>query len=155
MPQPSRPHYEGPLELSGAHSKFNLLPLRDADFTRDGPRADAEYRDLGLDRATSGRVGAKHIRTVMPFAHETGWHWHDMTGHFVYVLKGWISFRFEGMTDVVTVKAGGCLSQPAGVPHNVVARSDELELIEINLPAQFGTFDMTGPARQAPQEAQA
>jgi quercetin dioxygenase-like cupin family protein len=91
----------------------------------------------------------------MPFAQETGWHWHDMTGHFVYVLKGWISFRFEGVPDVVTVQAGGCLSQPGGVPHNVVARSDELELIEINLPAQFGTFDMTGHARQAPQGAQA
>lgn len=155
MSQASCPRYEGPLELSSAHSMFNLLPLRDTDFTRDGPRADAEYRDLGLDSATNGRVGAKHIRTVMPFAQETGWHWHDMNGHFVYVLKGWISFRFEGMADVVTVQAGGCLSQPGGVPHNVVARSDELELIEINLPAQFGTFDMTGPARPTPQEAQA
>lgn len=155
MTQASRPRYEGPLDLSSAHSKFNLLPLRDADFTRDGPRADAEYRDLGLDGASGGRVGAKHIRTLMPFAEETGWHWHDMTGHFVYVLRGWISFRFEGVTDVVTVQAGGCLSQPAGVPHNVVARSDELELIEINLPAQFGTFDMTGPAQQALEEVQA
>ncbi len=29
-----------------------------------------------------------------------------------------------------------------GVPHNVVARSDDLELIEINLPAAYGTFDL-------------
>ena len=48
--------------------------------------------------------------------------------------------------DVITVRAGGCLSQPAGVPHNVIARSDDLELIEINLPAQFSTLDVTDHA---------
>ena len=146
MSQASHPSYEGPLELSSARSKFKLLPLSDADFTTDGPRADAEYRDLGLDFATDGRIGAKHIRALKPFEQETGWHWHDMTGHFVYVLKGWISFRYKGIAEVVTVHVGGCLSQPAGVAHNVVARSDDLELIEINLPAQFGTFDMPSAA---------
>ncbi|MCX7342373.1 MAG: cupin domain-containing protein [Hyphomicrobiales bacterium] len=136
------PHFEGPLDLPNARSRFNLLPFSDADFEREGPRADVEYRNLGLDKATGGRIGAKHIRAFKPFERETGWHWHDMTGHFVYVLKGWITFRFEGISEAVTVEAGACLSQPGGVPHNVIARSDDLELIEINLPAQFGTFDM-------------
>jgi mannose-6-phosphate isomerase-like protein (cupin superfamily) len=54
----------------------------------------------------------------------------------------------------LTAQAGTCLSQPAGVPHNVVARSDDLELIEINLPAQFGTFDLTAPAAQANKAVQ-
>lgn len=67
-----------------------------------------------------------------------------MTGHFVFVLKGWITFRFRGVDEPVTVQAGGCLSQPAGVAHNVVGRSDDLELIEINLPATFGTMDLDG-----------
>jgi len=44
----------------------------------------------------------------------------------------------------VTVKAGSCLSQPAGVAHNVIARSDDLELIEINMPAEYGTKDLGG-----------
>ncbi len=136
------PQYEGPLDLSSAQSKFNLLPFNHADFVRDGPRPDVEYRDLGLSAASGGRIGAKHIRALKPFEMETGWHWHDMTGHFVYVLRGWITFRFEGVADVATVEAGGCLSQPGGVPHNVIARSDDLELIEINLPAQFGSFDL-------------
>ena len=146
MHQAPPPRYEGPLELSSAHSQFKFLPFSEADFTSDGPRADAEYRDLGLESATNGRIGAKHIRALKPFAQETGWHWHDMTGHFVYVLRGSISFRFQGMADVITVRAGGCLSQPAGVPHNVIARSDDLELIEINLPAQFSTLDVTDRA---------
>jgi len=142
MVEPTQPSYKGPLDLSSALSQFRLLAFCEEDFTREGPRADAEYRNLGLDQATNGRIGAKHIRAIKPFEQETGWHWHDMTGHFVYVLKGWISFRFQGVADTVTVHAGGSLCQPAGVPHNVVARSDDLELIEINLPAQFGTFDV-------------
>jgi mannose-6-phosphate isomerase-like protein (cupin superfamily) len=73
-----------------------------------------------------------------------------MEGHFVVVLKGWITFRFAGHDGDVTVKAGGCLSQPAGVAHNVMARSDDLELIEINLPAEFGTQDLGG-AKDAAQ----
>lgn len=136
------PQYEGPKALAQALSALSLVSYAEDGFTRDGPRADVEYRDLGLARATGGRIGAKHIRAIMPFPKETGWHWHDMTGHIVYVIRGWISFRYEGVPDTVTVKAGGCLSQPAGVPHNVVGRSDDLELIEINLPAEFGTFDL-------------
>lgn len=138
----AKPLYSGPLALDAAQSKLALVEWSDDGFTRDGPRADVEYRDLGLAAATGGRIGAKHIRAFKPFPQETGWHWHDMTGHFVYVLKGWISFRYEGVAETVTVKAGGCLSQPGGVAHNVVARSDDLELIEINLPAAYGTFDL-------------
>jgi quercetin dioxygenase-like cupin family protein len=66
-----------------------------------------------------------------------------MTAHFVYVLKGWIVFRFEGIAEPVTVVAGACLSQPAGVAHNVVGQSDDLELIEINMPADYSTAELS------------
>jgi mannose-6-phosphate isomerase-like protein (cupin superfamily) len=140
--------YPGPLALAQAMSKFALVDAEGATFTRDGPRADAEYRDLGWSAATGGRIGAKHIRAIRPFDAETGWHWHDMSAHFVIVLKGWIKFRYAGIDGEVTVRAGGTLSQPGGVPHNVVGRSDDMELIEINMPAEFATVDLpkTAPA---------
>ena len=87
--------YPGPLSLHEAKTKLLVTPLTEDAFRRDGPRSMVEYRDLGLAAATQGRVGAKHIRAIKPFEKETGWHWHDMTGHFVYVLKGWLKFRFE------------------------------------------------------------
>ena len=142
MPVQTMPNYQGPLPLEAARSLFGMVPLSDPAFTRDGPRADVEYRDLGLAASTSGRIGARHIRAIAPFEKETGWHWHDMTGHFNYVLRGWITFRYQGIDGDVTVRAGACLSQPGGVPHNVVGRSDDLELIEINMPAVFGTQDL-------------
>jgi quercetin dioxygenase-like cupin family protein len=140
MTAPTR--YAGPLTLDEAKTKLGLATLDNAVFHRDGPRENFEYRDLGLAASTNGQVGAKHIRAVKPFEAATGWHWHDMTGHFVYVLRGWLKFRFEGVADEIVVKAGACLSQPAGVPHNVVAYSDDLELIEVNLPASYATNDL-------------
>ncbi|HEY7942993.1 MAG: cupin domain-containing protein [Burkholderiales bacterium] len=131
------PRYDGPRLLGQA---LTGLARSDAAFTRDGPRADVEYRDLGWAEATGGAIGAKHIRAIRPFEAATGWHWHDMSGHFVYVLQGWIEFRYAGVDEVVKVSAGASLSQPAGVAHNVVGRSDDLELIEINVPAGYGTW---------------
>jgi len=134
--------YPGPLSLAEAKSKLLLIPLEDSRFHRDGPRANVEYRDLGMADASDGRISAKHIRAIQPFGEETGWHWHDMTAHFVYVLRGWVEFRFDGITESVTVVAGSCLSQPAGVAHNVIGQSDDLELIEINMPADYVTLEM-------------
>jgi mannose-6-phosphate isomerase-like protein (cupin superfamily) len=145
MQAASAPNYSGPLTLGQACSLFSVVESSDAAFKRDGLRADVEYRDLGLAAASGGRIGAKHVRAIRPFERPTGWHWHDMTGHFVYVLRGSITFRFAGKTEDIVVGAGGCLSQPAGVPHNVITRSDDLELIEINMPASYGTWDLDGP----------
>jgi uncharacterized cupin superfamily protein len=140
-PMSKSARYQGPLPLLQAKSKLICTPLDDSRFHREGPRANVEYRDLGMAEATGGRIGAKHIRAIKPFTQETGWHWHDMTAHFVYVLKGWIEFRFDGIVDSITVSAGSCLSQPAGVAHNVIAQSDDLELIEINMPADYSTAE--------------
>lgn len=137
MKTPAR--FNGPLPLAEAKSKFILTPLEDNRFHREGPRSFVEYRDLGMAAATGRRISGKHIRAIQPFTEETGWHWHDMTAHFVYVLKGWVKFRFDGVDDAVTVIAGSCLSQPGGVAHNVIGQSEDLELIEINIPADYAT----------------
>ena len=137
--------YDGPRALAEALSAFALADAATAQYTREGLRADVEYRDLGLARATDGRIGAKHIRAIEPLPHPTGWHWHDMSAHFVYVLRGSLTFRFAGVEGDVVVRAGSGLSQPAGVAHNVVARSDDLEVLEINRPAEDGTLDVAAP----------
>lgn len=137
----AKPAYPGPRKLSDALSQLRLQRAQDAPFHREGLRPDAEYRDLGLAAATGGRFSLKHIRAIDGFE-TTGWHWHDMQAHFIYVLRGWITFRFEGVEGEVTLTAGDALSQPAGVPHNVIARSDDFEVLELNVPAEYGTFDV-------------
>ena len=148
---PARPDYPGPKTLADALTQFHIERSGDATFHREGLRADSEYRDLGLAAATGGKLGVKHIRAIGKFENPTGWHWHDMRAHFIYVLKGWITFRFEGVDGEVTLKAGESLSQPAGVPHNVIARSDDFEVLELNVPADYGTFDLpASPAEGRP-----
>ena len=144
------PRYDGPLALAQALSAFARSPSPESGWKREGLRADVEYRDLGLAAATGGRIGAKHIRAIAPLPAPTGWHWHDMDAHFVYVLRGWLVFRFAGVEGDVRLAAGEGLSQPAGVPHDVIARSDDLEVLEINAPAEYATVDLD--ASTAPGE---
>jgi quercetin dioxygenase-like cupin family protein len=68
-----------------------------------------------------------------------------MTAHYVFVLRGSLTFRFAGVDGDVRLDAGDGLSQPAGVAHNVIARSDDLEVLEINEPAEYGTWDLPEP----------
>jgi uncharacterized cupin superfamily protein len=137
----AKPSCPGPKTLADALSRLRIERAEDAKYQREGLRADAEYRDLGLAAATGGKLGVKHIRAIGRFE-TTGWHWHYMHAHFIYVLKGWITFRFEGVADEITLTAGCALSQPAGVPHNVIARSDDFEVLELNMPAEYGTFEL-------------
>ncbi len=134
--------YPGPLDLAHAHTKLNhVVSRRKAAFTRDGPRADNEYRDLGL---SPPRAGALARNTSAPSAVRAADRLalarHDRA--LVIVLKGWIKFRFAGVEGDVTVKPEARCRRPAGVAHNVIARSDDLELIEINMPAEYGTKDL-------------
>jgi quercetin dioxygenase-like cupin family protein len=145
MSNDATPRYDGPRALAESLTAFARMSADGARWNREGLREDSEYRDLGLAAATGGRLGVKHIRALLPMGAATGWHWHDMTAHYVYVLRGWLTFRFAGVEGDVTLRAGDGLSQPAGVPHNVIARSDDLEVIEINEPAEYGTWNLPEP----------
>jgi mannose-6-phosphate isomerase-like protein (cupin superfamily) len=145
MSDDTKPRYDGPRALAESLSAFARASAPDAHWNREGLREDSEYRDLGLAAATGGRIGVKHIRALKPMEAPTGWHWHDMTAHYVYVLRGTLTFRFAGVEGDVTLDVGDGLSQPAGVPHNVVARSPDLEVIEINEPAEYGTWNLPEP----------
>lgn len=116
-----------------------------ADFKLRPGRLDVEEWDLGLAEATGGRVSANINRALAPFDSETGWHWHDLNFHALYVIKGWLTFRFAGTEEPVTAAAGDFVHQPPGVPHNVVDRSDDLEVLEITMPGDYGTFEVPAP----------
>jgi quercetin dioxygenase-like cupin family protein len=56
----------------------------------------------------------------------------------VYVLKGWVRFWYEGQGEVL-LKLGSCVHQPSGIAHRELEHSDDLEMLEITLPAEFET----------------
>jgi len=119
--------------------KFTFSHHREADFDA-GLRSYAKYRDLGIAPATGGMVQAHVIRFNPPFKAEevSIAHYHDVDFQMVYVLKGWISSEFEGQGEH-TFTAGSCWIQPPKIKHKVTGYSDDCELLEIILPAEFET----------------
>jgi mannose-6-phosphate isomerase-like protein (cupin superfamily) len=116
---------------------------REEDFKADGLRAYAHYRDLGIAAATDGLAQAHVIRLIGPCnpAEVSKLHFHDVEFQMVYVLKGWIKFYIEGQGETL-MKEGGAWTQPPRIKHMVMDYSDDVELLEVILPAEFKTVEL-------------
>ncbi|HSL79215.1 MAG TPA: cupin domain-containing protein [Pseudolabrys sp.] len=122
--------------------RFAFSHHREEDFDQ-GLRPYSAYRDLGIAPATGGMVQAHVIRMTKPFAAEEVAvpHYHDVEFQMVYVLKGWFQSEFEGQ-GIHTFHAGSCWIQPPKIRHTVRGYSDDCELLEIVLPADFETVTL-------------
>jgi mannose-6-phosphate isomerase-like protein (cupin superfamily) len=118
---------------------FRVSHLKGAKFARRGLRTYFEYRDLGIKRATRGKVVAHVIRARPGKAPHGEWHAHDCSVQFVYVLKGWVLFEYEGVGNVM-MKAGSCFYQPPNIRHREIRHSKDVEMLEIVSPARFRTY---------------
>lgn len=118
--------------------EFSVSHTKSSEFKAQGLRSFFEYRDLGISKATGGKVGAHVIRAV-PSEHSGGDdHMHSLEFQLVYVLRGWVKFWYEGVGEV-TLEEGSCVHQPPGIKHKEIAHSDDVEMLEITLPASFDT----------------
>ena len=115
-----------------------------ADF-ESGLRTYAQYRDLGIVDATHGMVRAHVLRFVEPCDPEvvSKLHSHDTEFQMVYVLKGWVKTELEGEGEV-TMRQGSAWTQPPHIKHKINDYSDDAELLEIILPADFETVELAG-----------
>ena len=130
--------------------RFTVSHLKSAGFERRGLRNYFEYRDLGIKRATQGKVVAHVIRARPGKAPHGEWHAHDCKLQFVYVLKGWVEFEYEGVGKV-TMRAGSCFYQPPNIRHRELRHSKNLEMLEVVGPAGFRTYSSAKPAaRKSP-----
>ncbi len=124
---------------------FSVSHRARSKFVRRGLRSYFEYRDLGIRRATRGKVVAHVIRARPGKAPHGQWHRHDCNVQFVYVLKGWAVFEYEGVGRV-RMKSGTCFYQPPGIRHREIRHSKDLEMIEVVAPADFRTVSLEKPA---------
>jgi mannose-6-phosphate isomerase-like protein (cupin superfamily) len=138
--QPAGRKSAGPIRSRrGARQQFTVSHHDEQDF-RSGLRNYAKYRDLGISAATGGMVQAHVIRFVPPSRPEevAKRHYHDVEFQMVYVLKGWLRSEFEGQGEVL-LRAGACWIQPPRIKHTVLEYSDDCEVLEIIMPAEFET----------------
>ena len=116
---------------------------RDEDFKADGLRTYAHYRDLGIADATHGLAQAHVIRLIGPCnpAEVSKLHFHDVEFQMVYVLKGWVKTYMEGQGETL-MKEGSAWTQPPRIKHLILDYSDDVELLEVILPAEFKTVEL-------------
>ena len=116
---------------------------REEDFKADGLRTYAQYRDLGIADATHGLAQAHVIRLIGPCnpAEVSKLHYHDVEFQMVYVLKGWVKTYMEGQGETL-MKEGSAWTQPPRIRHLIMDYSDDVELLEVILPAEFKTVEL-------------
>ncbi len=134
--------------------RANFSHFREQDFRADGLRTYARYRDLGMSKATNGLLQAHVIRLVPPCDPKvvSKRHYHDVDLQMIYVLKGWIKGEYDG--QVVTMREGGAWLQPPRIKHTVLDYSDDCELLEIIVPAEFETVELEqAEKRRAPHRS--
>ena len=123
--------------MSDGKQLFSANLAKDAVY-KTGLRSFMEYRDLGIETATHGQFRAHVIRIKKDAGvhelHTTGLHKHECDFQMFYVLNGWIKFIYDGQGER-TFRAGDCVLQPAGIVHNELDCSDDLEVLEIYSPA--------------------
>ncbi len=134
------------------NSKFMVQHFKASQFRRRGLRAYFEYRDLGIKRATRGKVVAHVIRARPGKAPHGQWHRHDCKVQFVYVLRGTAVFEYEGVGKV-KMKPGTCFYQPPGIRHREISHSKDLQLLEIVAPANFRTKSVMDPCLRGDRPA--
>jgi quercetin dioxygenase-like cupin family protein len=103
-----------------------------------GRRAFFKYRDLGVTDATDGQMRAQVTSATQGMGKPTGWHYHVCDQQFVYMLKGWVDLEFEDGTKV-RLMPGDSMMIPGGMRHNETGTADELEILELSVPAQMNT----------------
>jgi mannose-6-phosphate isomerase-like protein (cupin superfamily) len=131
-----------PRPAPATRQSFTVSHLDASQFKQEGLRRYATYRDLGMAAATNGKVLAHVIRMIPPCTDEVRKrHYHDVDFQMVYVLKGWMKNEFEGQGEHV-MREGSCWIQPARIRHTVLDYSDDCEVLEIVMPANFATAEV-------------
>jgi len=123
--------------------RIAISHYREEDFAPNGLRTYAHYRDLGIAGATGGLAQAHVIRLIGPCnpAEVSKLHFHDIEFQMVYVLKGWVKTYLEGQGETL-MKEGSCWTQPPRIKHLILDYSDNCELLEVILPAEFKTVEL-------------
>ena len=124
---------------------FSHVKPGDTQFLPGGLRDFFLYRDLGVAKATRGKVIAHLVKANMPPEDGTGWHYHVAEFQIVIMTKGWARCMYEYKPTLV--EAGDVVHQMPGITHYLFDYSPDMEYLEIVGPADFGTVSVTnGPA---------
>jgi len=131
-----------PLEIPPTQHSFVVRRLADQAPWVIG-RAGMHYRDLIPDRL-GGSIIASHIRIPDGGPVPDMVHYHIVGFQLIYCHKGWVDVVYEDQGPPIRLTPGDCVIQPPQIRHRVLESSDQLEVIEIGVPAEhITTIDHT------------
>lgn len=110
-------------------------------------RAGMHYRDLIPDRL-GGSIIASHIRIPDGGPVPDMVHYHTVGFQLIFCYRGWVDLVYEDQGEPFRLHAGNCVIQPPEIRHRVLYASDNIEVIEIGVPAEHVTtidHEMTLP----------
>jgi len=109
-----------------------------------GRREEIKYRDTGLERATQGDVRAEVMEVAKGVSRPTGWHYHTCDVQFLHMIKGWVKLELPNEGAMI-LEAGDSITIPGGMIHQELSSSDNMELLEVTIPAKMGTVAVDKP----------
>ena len=126
-----------------SQTDFSHIKPNDTQFLPGGLRDFFVYRDLGVAKATHGKVIAHSAKATLPPENGTGWHYHVAEFQIVIMLKGWARFMYGDQPTLVS--AGDCVHQKPGIVHYLFDYSPDMEYLDIVGPADFESISVEGP----------
>ncbi len=126
-----------PLDIPATQHAFSVRHLRDGDPWIIG-RAGMNYRDLIPDRL-GGSIIASHIRIPDGGPVPDMVHYHTVGFQLIYCYRGWVDLVYEDQGPPFRLGAGDCVIQPPEIRHRVLYASDDIEVVEIGVPAEHIT----------------
>jgi quercetin dioxygenase-like cupin family protein len=110
-----------------------------------GRKTDARSSSRKPVKSKAPSVAAKRPsrpKQRIAVSHHREEHYHAVEFQMVYVLKGWVKTYMEGQGETL-MKQGSAWTQPPKIKHMILDYSDDVELLEVILPANFKTVELT------------
>ena len=101
-------------------------------------RAGMQYRDL-IPGRLGGAIVASQIRIPNAGPVPDMVHRHAVGFQLIFCYRGWVRLVYEDQGSPFVLKAGDCVIQPPHIRHRVLEASENLEVIEVSVPAEHAT----------------
>ncbi|HEX7138468.1 MAG TPA: cupin domain-containing protein [Vicinamibacterales bacterium] len=126
-----------PLERPPTAHAFVVRRLKDNTPWVIG-RAGMRYRDL-IPGRLGGSIIASHIRIPDPGPVPDMVHYHTVGFQLIFCYSGWVRLVYEDQGPPFVLGAYDCVIQPPRIRHRVLEASENLQVIEIGVPAEHVT----------------
>ena len=101
-------------------------------------RAGMRYRDL-IPGRLGGSIIASHIRIPDAGPVPDMVHYHTVGFQLIFCYSGWVRLVYEDQGPPFVLAAGDCVIQPPQIRHRVLEASENLQVIEVGVPAEHVT----------------